>query len=199
MSFLSVALILFLIMDPVGSLNSYLHMVEKISPQRRRWVALREMLIALGTMLIFALLGESIFMQLHLSHASLNISAGIILFLIAIKILFLYPTSLRANLPQEEPFIIPLAIPLIAGPSLLATIMLYSLLIESPWAVMGAITIAWAAASLILLGAAPIKRLLGNNGLIACERLMGMLLIILGVQRILAGVELFSKQYLSSS
>lgn len=192
------SLILFLIMDPIGNISSYLSMVEKIPERRQAWVAFREMLIALGAMLIFCLLGETIFNYLNLSEASLHFSAGVILFLVAIKVLFLSPTSPRANLPKEEPFIIPLAIPLIAGPALLATIMLYAHLDETPWNMLGAILVSWVAASLVLAAAAPIKRTIGDNGLLACERLIGMLLIILGVQRFLIGVEEFTKQYLSN-
>lgn len=192
------SLILFLIMDPIGNISSYLSMVEKIPERRQAWVAFREMFIALGAMLLFYLLGETIFNYLNLTEASLHFSAGIILFLVAIKILFLSPTSPRANLPKQEPFIIPLAIPLIAGPALLATIMLYAHLDETPWNMLGAIFLAWAAASLVLAAAAPIKRVIGDNGLLACERLIGMLLIILGVQRFLIGIEEFSKQYLNS-
>lgn len=192
------SLILFLIMDPIGNISSYLSMVEKIPERRQAWVAFREMLIALGAMLLFCLLGETIFNYLNLTEASLHFSAGIILFLVAIKILFLSPTSPRANLPKEEPFIIPLAIPLIAGPALLATIMLYAHLDKTTWNMLGAIFLAWAAASLVLAAAAPIKRIIGDNGLLACERLIGMLLIILGVQRFLIGIEEFSKQYLNS-
>lgn len=194
MSFFSLTLILLLIMDPLGNVASYHYMVEHIPPKRQRWVAFREMLIALIAMLFFFFLGETIFQQLHLSNASLNLSAGIILFLVAIKILFLSPTSLRANLQKEEPFIIPLAIPLIAGPALLATIMLLSR--EDNEVLLLAIFLAWAIASLILSFAGKIKKILGNNGLLACERLIGMVLIILAVQRFLTGIQLFREQYL---
>jgi len=195
MPFLSISLILFLIMDPIGNVGSYLSMVENIPVARQRWVACREMLIALAAMVLFFFVGETIFEQLSLSEASLHLSAGLILFLVAIKILFLSPTSLRANLPKEEPFIIPLAIPLIAGPALLAAIMLYTHIIEDSSLMLAAICTAWIAASSVLFFAARIKSLLGSSGLTACERLIGMLLIILGVQRFLIGVEHFSKQY----
>lgn len=197
MSFLSMSLIFFFIMDPIGNINSYMSMVEHITPRRRMWVVVREMLIALAAMMLFVLLGETIFTYLHLSEISLHLSAAIILFLVAIKILFLSPTSPRANLPKEEPFVIPLAIPLIAGPALLATIMLYALLPEIPNTTMTlAIFTAWLCSSIILLAAPKIKQVMGSNGLIACERLIGMLLIILAVQRFLIGIALFSKQYL---
>jgi multiple antibiotic resistance protein len=192
------ALIFFLIMDPLGNLSSYSYMVEHIPLKRQRWVVVREMLIALGAMLFFFFLGETIFQQLQLSEPSLHISAGLILFMVALKIIFISPTSLRANLAKEEPFIIPLAIPLTAGPALLATIMVYSLIEKDNLAMLAAIVLAWLLTSIIYSFATPIKRLLKTNGLLACERLIGMLLIILGVQRLLAGVELFSHKYLGS-
>lgn len=188
---LSVALVLFLIMDPIGSLAYYIPLVKDISPGRRKKVVLREMLIALAVMLFFNFLGESIFELLALTETTVRISSGVILFLIAVKILFTSPDNPRANLPAGEPFIFPLAIPLIAGPALMATIMLYAHMESSPFIVIGAILLAWAFSSLIIFFADSVKSILGESGLIACERLIGMVLVILGVQRVLEGVLLF--------
>jgi multiple antibiotic resistance protein len=111
--------------------------------------------------------------------------------LIAIKILFTAADSPRANLPKGEPFIFPLAIPLIAGPALMATIMLYAHLEQLQSVMLAAIFIAWLLSFLIFLSAGPIKRILGNNGLMACERLIGMVLVLVGVQRFMEGLLLF--------
>lgn len=192
---LTLILIFFFIMDPLGNISSYLHMVKGIDPKRQRFIVMREMLLALVAMLVFNYIGEYILYGLGLSLVTVKISSGIILFLVAIKILFSSPSSLRANLPQEEPFLIPLAIPLIAGPGLLATIMLYALTEPSQWTMLTSIFIAWFISVIILLLAPRIERLLGFNGLTAAEKLMGMILVLLSLQRILEGVREFLKAY----
>lgn len=191
MSIFSVFIVLFLIMDPIGNISYYIPMIKDITPRRRNWIVIREMLIALVAMLFFNFLGEYIFDYLDLSETTVRISSGIILFLIAIKILFTANDNPRANLPTGEPFIFPLAIPLIAGPGLLATVMLYAHLEPYESVMLAAILFAWAAAVMILFYAVSIKRVLGENGLIALERLIGMVLVLLAVQRFLEGIYLF--------
>jgi multiple antibiotic resistance protein len=191
MSLFNITVTLFLIMDPIGNLSSYLSMVKELDPKRQYWIIFREMLIALFVMLFFNYLGEYIFNFLDLSETTVRLSSGVILFLIAIKILFTASDSPRANLPKGEPFIFPLAIPLIAGPALMATIMLYAHLEQLQSVMMIAIFTAWFLSILIFLFAAPIKRILGTNGLMACERLIGMILVLVAVQRFLEGILLF--------
>ncbi len=194
MTLFSVALVLFLIMDPIGNIGSYLGLVNDLPKKRKMWVVVREMLIALAFMILFNYIGEYIFALLGLSEATVSLSSGVILFLVAVKILFPATDSIRANLPRGEPFIIPLAIPLIAGPSLLATIMLYAHLEPSQPIMLAAIVLAWLAAIAVLLLSEPLQRILGKNGLVACERLMGMVLVLIAVQRFMEGILLF-KQY----
>lgn len=191
MPLFSIVLVLFLTMDPVGNLSSYLSMVNELNPKHQRWIIFRELLIALIVMLGFNYLGEYIFTILDLSETTVRLSSGVILFLIAVKILFTASDSLRANLPKGEPFIFPLAIPLIAGPALMATIMLYAHLEPYQSVMVIAILTAWFLSVLIFLFARPIKQLLGLNGLMACERLIGMILVLVAVQRFLEGMLLF--------
>ncbi len=193
MTLFNIAFMLFLIMDPIGNVSSYLNLVNELPRKRQNWIVIREMLIALAFMLLFNAIGEYIFDILQISHTVVRLSSGLILFLVAIKILFPSIDSPRANLPKGEPFVIPLAIPLVAGPSLLATIMLYAHEIPSISLMVSAIFLAWLAASLVLLASPYLKRALGNNGLMACERLMGMILILLAIQRFAEGVQLFVK------
>jgi multiple antibiotic resistance protein len=171
MSLFSVTLVLFLIMDPIGNLSAFHSMVKELDPRRQYWIIFREMLIALAAMLFFNYLGEFIFDFLGLSETTVRLSSGIILFLIAIKILFTAADSPRANLPKGEPFIFPLAIPLIAGPALMATIMLYAHLEQLQSVMLAAIFIAWLLSFLIFLSAGPIK--------------------LVGVQRFMEGLLLF--------
>jgi multiple antibiotic resistance protein len=178
-------------MDPIGNISPFLTMTAGLNPKRQTIIILREMLIALLAMLFFNYLGEVIFYFLDISEAAVEIASGIILLLIAIKILFTSPDSMRANIPKGEPLIFPLAIPLIAGPALLATIMLYAHLESLQSVMIFAILIAWFCSSLILFSSRSIKKILGTNGLIACERLIGMVLVLISVQRLLEGFLLF--------
>ena len=191
MTLLSITLVLFLIMDPFGNISSFLKMVEGIEPKRQKKIIFREMLIALLVMIIFNYFGEILFDILELSEVTVRLAAGTILFLFSIQILFPSLNSIRAQLPKVEPFIIPLAIPLIAGPSLLATIMLFAHLEESQPIMLSAILLSWTAAVVVLVFARQLKRALGNNGLMACERMMGMVLILIAIQRFMEGIKQF--------
>jgi len=191
MSLFSITLTLFLIMDPIGNLSTFHSMVKGLNPKRQYFIIIREMLIALGVMLLFNYLGEFIFNLLDLSETTVRLSSGLILFLIAIKILFTANDSPRANLPKGEPFIFPLAVPLIAGPALMATIMLYAHLEQLQSIMLLAIFIAWSLSVSIFFFTGPIKSLLGMNGLMASERLIGMVLVLIAVQRFLEGILLF--------
>ena len=193
MNLFNLIVILFLIMDPVGNISSFLKLLSDL-PKERRWkIVIREMLIALTAMVAFNFLGDYIFFVLDISEPTLILTSGAILFLVAIKILFPSVDSLRANLPTGEPFITPLAIPLIAGPSLLATIMLFARSGPSLSIALFAILIAWLLAVAVLLSGARLQRIVGTNGLMACERLMGMVLIMLAIQRISEGIQHFVK------
>jgi multiple antibiotic resistance protein len=189
MELLTVSLVLFLIMDPIGNIASFLTMVKGIEPKKQKTIVIREMLIALAFMILFNYIGEYIFVLLDISETTVKIASGVILFIISVQILFpQLRGGMRENIPEEEPFIIPLAIPLIAGPSLLATIMLYAHMEDKLHTMLIAILIAWIAAVIVLLPARFLHRVLGVNGLMACEKLMGMVLVLLAVQRFLDGV-----------
>lgn len=191
MTLMTLSLILFLIMDPIGSVSTFLRLVNDIPKSQQRYIIIRELLIALAFMLFFNYLGEWLFHLLSFCETGLRIASGMILFLVAIKILFPSEDSPRANLPAGEPFIFPLAIPLIAGPALLATIMLYAHLEPSQPLMLGAILISWSAAAIVLLSSSFLQRVLTSNGLIACERLTGMVLVLIAIQRFADGVQLF--------
>ncbi len=194
MSLLTLTLILFLIMDPIGHVKAFLACVQNVEPKRQNFIIWREMFIALGFMLFFDALGEFIFDLLSISDTTVYLASGLILFLVAIKIIFPKPDAEEIQPQEGEPFIVPMAIPMVAGPALLATIMLYS---ESETRVMpmlAAIILAWLASSLILINSKKILGLLGASGVTACEKLMGMVLVLISVQRFAAGVLLLLKQ-----
>lgn len=191
LSLFSVAVVLFLIMDSIGNIASYLQLMEGIPPKRRILVLLREMGIVLIAMLLFNYLGEFIFELLGISETTVRIASGVILFIIAVKILFPSIDSLRANLPKGEPFVSPLAIPLTAGPSLLATVMLYAHMEPSQPLMLAAILLSTAATFCVFLAAPFLQRVLGSNVLLALEKILGMILVLMAVQRFTEGLKQF--------
>jgi multiple antibiotic resistance protein len=193
MTLFNISVILFLLMDPIGNISSFLNTLKETPKDKRNKIILREMLIALAAMILFNFLGEYIFKVLDISDTALKLASGAILFLVAIKILFPSVDSLRANLPAGEPFITPLAIPLIAGPSLLATIMMFADLVPSHVTMLEAIFFSWLAAVAVLFSGERLQRLIGTNGLMAAERLMGMVLVMLAIQRFTEGLQQFVK------
>ncbi|MCM2681029.1 YhgN family NAAT transporter [Echinimonas agarilytica] len=196
METLSAAVMLFLIMDPLGNLPVFMSIMKQVDPKRRRKVLIRELLIALGIMLVFLYTGSSILSFLHLKQEAVSIAGGIILFLIAIRMIFPQPGGVIGLEPGEEPLIVPMAIPLVAGPSILAALLL--LANQEPtrmvdWTI--ALFTAWLPTTVILLFSQSFHRWLGERGLVAMERLMGMILVMLSVQMFLDGIA----DYLSAS
>ena len=189
---LSTAFALFLLMDPLGNVPIFISILKEIDPKRQRVIILRELLIALGIIIAFNFLGDVLLDFLHIDQSTLLIAGGIILFIISLKLVFpdKSPSHVVPSI-DKEPFIVPLAVPLVAGPAVLAAVMLYAHQEENEWITIGAIILAWLASTLILLSATFLKKVLGDRGLIACERLMGLLLILISVQMFLGGVHLF--------
>lgn len=192
---ISATILLLLIMDPLGNLPIFMSVLKHLEPKRRRRVLMREMLIALAIMLLFLFAGEKILAFLNLRTETVSISGGIILFLIAIKMIFPSHESSSSGLPAgEEPFLVPLAIPLVAGPSLLATLMLLSHQYPNQIGhLAGALLIAWGATVVILLLSGVFLKLLGEKGVDALERLMGLILIMLATQMFLDGIRAYLK------
>ena len=181
-----------LVMDPLGNVPLFLSVLKDVPQERRFKVILRELVIALAVMLLFLFAGERVLNLLGLQQEAIAIAGAIILFLIAIRMIFPSPHGIMGETPEGEPFIVPLAIPAIAGPSVLAIAML--LVSNDParmleWTI--ALICAWLATSVVLLASPLLLRALGNRGLIASERLMGMVLVIIAVQMFFDGVGKF--------
>ncbi|WP_194438097.1 YhgN family NAAT transporter [Vibrio fluminensis] len=190
MDILSAATLLFLIMDPLGNLPIVLSILKHLEPKRRRIVLIRELFFALGILLLFLFAGKSIMAFLHVQPETLSISGGIILFIIAIKMIFPSAGSVTGLAAGEEPFIVPMAIPMLAGPSVIATILLLSS--QNPNNLLelsGAVVLAWTATFVILMFSGILHRLLGERGLKAVERLMGLLLVMISTQMFLDGMK----------
>ena len=189
----SAVVILLLVMDPLGNIPLFLSLLQNVPAARRRTVILRECAIAFALLLFFVFFGRYILDLLGLSSSSLNIAGGVILFLIALRLVFKHPEGVFGPEPQDaEPFIVPLAIPSIAGPSAIATVIL--MVSRAPeritdWIV--ALAVASAITLALLLTAERIARLLGRRGLAAVDRLMGLILTAIAVQMLLHGIETF--------
>jgi multiple antibiotic resistance protein len=188
----SAVVTLFLIMDPLGNIPVFLSILKDVPPERRRIVLMREVVIAYAVLLIFLFLGRYVLQILQLEQETISIAGGIVLFLIALKMIFPSAGGLHGDSPEGEPFIVPLAIPLIAGPSTLAALLLLQRTGPgATWELLLAVTIAWALTAVILLAAPLCYRALGQRGLIAMERLMGMILVMISVQMLMNGVREF--------
>lgn len=186
------AITLLLIMDPLGNIPPFLSALKKVEPVRRRMVLVREILIAYVVLLFFLFAGEYLLRLLSLQEETISIAGGIVLFLIALRMVFPKEEATRDTL-EGEPFIVPLAIPLIAGPSTLASLLLLRQSPNSTWQLFLALTLAWIVTAVILLSSTGLYRLLKERGLIAIERLMGMLLVMLAVQMFINGLAKFVK------
>ena len=194
MTLASAAILLFLVIDPLGNIPFFISALKTVEPARQRAIIVRELLIALGVLVFFLFAGQYLLQFLQISEPALTIAGGVILFLIALRMIF---PSAEHPLKEEvagEPFIVPLAIPYVAGPSALAT----ELLLMSrdpdnwPWWLL-ALLIAWSATSMIIFCASGLRHYLGEKGLIAMERLMGMVLITVAIQMLLTGIQVWLK------
>ncbi|GAX60487.1 multiple antibiotic resistance (MarC)-like protein [Candidatus Scalindua japonica] len=187
---LSSAMVLFLVMDPLGNLPLFLTLLKDYSKKRRMVIIIREVFIALAILTFFLFFGQVFLDFLHLQQESVSIAGGIVLFIIAIRMIFPPENGVMGAKSQGEPFIVPLAIPLIAGPSTLATLIL--MVRSDPTRMMEwslALLIAWTANAVILLFAPILYKILRQRGLMAMERLMGMILIMISVQMLLNGIK----------
>jgi len=189
MELLQTALTLFLVFDPFGNAPVFHTVLTRLPEDVRRRVLIRELLIAFAILLIVLLAGEQLMALLGLETPALGIAGGILLFLIALGMVFPAKSVLHEE-GNDEPFIVPLAVPLIAGPSAIALLLLVSSKhpgFHAPSLL--ALTIAWGASSSLLLLSPRIMKLLGSKGARALERLMGLVLIMVAVQMFLDGLK----------
>jgi len=192
MTVFSAAVLLFLVMDPFGNVPLFMAALQNVDDRRRQKVIIRELLIALFVMVIFLFSGQYLLTVLQISESALTAAGGTVLFLIAVKMIF--PTAGKSMIEEVsgEPFIVPLAIPYIAGPSALAAVLLIMNREPSRWPEwLIALTGAWLVSGLILALSGPLSRALGDKLLIAIERLMGMVLVAIAIQMLMRGIAKF--------
>ncbi len=192
MTLYTATITLILVMDPLGNIPVFLSILNTVPPKRRQRIILRETFFAFIILTTFLFFGKYILEGMQISEPALGIAGGIILFLIAIRMIFPHEhENLRVKL-THEPFIVPLAIPLIAGPSTLTVVMLFAnTQPKHIWLWMLALFIAWLISTTVLVFADKLRKFLGERGLIAIERLMGMVLTTMAVQMFLTGIGQF--------
>lgn len=186
-NFFSIALTLFFVIDALGNIPTYLHLIKPFDKKKQRWIAFRELLIALIIMIIFNFVGEILLTLLGIHSATVQVAGGIVLFLISIRLIFSSDDEV-VKWKEQEPFIVPIATPLIAGPSVLAVVMFFAQEEESHWVMLGAIFLAWALSTILFIFAKPIYNLFKDKGLNACQRLMGLIVALIAVQLFLEGI-----------
>jgi MarC family membrane protein len=192
-TFLSATVLLILITDPLGNIPIFISCLRDVAPERRTVVILREVAIAFAILLAFMVLGQGFLRMMSLSDQSLRIGGGIVLFLIALRMVFPHPDGpFGGDARGGEPLIVPLAIPALAGPSALATVML--LTSQAPgkmyeW--IGALTVTMIVCAIVLMLAERIQAWLGERVMTAFERLMGLVLVAISVEMMLGGIRSF--------
>jgi MarC family membrane protein len=191
----SAFVLLFVVMDPLSNIPFFLSALGRVEPARHTRVMVRELLVAFVAMVGFLFAGRPLLKVLAITEPALSIAGGIILFLIALRMVFPEFGSSTQETIEGEPFIVPLAIPYVAGPSVLATELL--LMNRDPtrwfdWLI--ALTLAWAATAIILMLGSRLRAYLGHRGMVAIERLMGMILVAIAVQMFLSGLERYVRR-----
>ena len=192
MTLASAFVLLFLVIDPFGNVPFFVAALKDVEQERRRRVIVRELLIAYGVMVLFLFAGRPFLKVLGISGPALTIAGGVILFLIALRMIFPRRGQSAQEELEGEPFIVPLAIPYVAGPSVLAVEMLLMSEDPSNWPIwLVAVTAAWAATSVIVFFGSQVAERLGPRGLVAVERLMGMILVAIAIQMFLTGADTY--------
>ena len=191
-SFISSVITLALVMDAFGNIPLFIGALKKVSPERRKFVLIRELVIAFVIMSAFLFLGRWFLHAFGISEYSLSIAGGILLFLISVNLVFSTDDEDAKSSPKEdEPFIVPLAIPLVAGPAALSMVMVLAAQQPNKWLVLAAMIVASVFNSIILMSSFPLSNLLGKRGLMAIERLTGMILILMSVDMVMGGISKF--------
>jgi len=194
-TFASATILLLLITDPLGNIPIFVNTLRAVPPERRALVIVREVLIAFGLLLAFMFVGQSFLKAMSLSDVSLQIGGAVVLFLIALRMIFPPPPQ-DSPVPLTEPLIVPLAIPALAGPSAMATVLL--LVSQAPdrrleW--VAALTVTMLVCAVVLLLAERLQRVVGLRVVSAFERLMGLILVSISVEMLIRGLKSLSQTW----
>lgn len=181
-SFLESVIYIFFVYNSLGMIPAFISLLARYDHKKQIKIITRELIISLGVLLMFTFFGSTILKSLSISTRTIGIAGGILLVIIALNLIFpKIENHSQKDVPGKEPFIIPLAIPGLAGPGCITALMIFSSQV-GPFTTSGAFILAWIPSALILLGASFIKKILGEKGLIAAEKLGGMILCFLGIE-----------------
>lgn len=188
-SIISTAILLMFVLDPFGNVPVVLAILKNVDVKKKKEIIIRESFFGLGILLIFLFFGESFLSIFHLETAAVTIAGGVIFFVIALKMIFPGEKGNTALFGSGDPFIVPIAIPMIAGPSALATLLIMTKSYSKYfWSLFASLLLAWFAASIVLYISPFLYKILREKGLGALEKLMGMLLLMLSVQMFVDGI-----------
>lgn len=178
---------LFFVLNALGNVPLFVGLLTKFEVKKQRQIIFRELLIALFILLLFNFFGDGVLKLLGISHPVLGVAGGTLLFIIALAMIFPRPMD-SPDLKRSEPLIVPLATPIVAGPGAITTVMVYAEQLQNVWVTSSIILLAWIPTFIILLLSSNIKHFLGKKGLLACQKLGGMLISLIAVQMICTGV-----------
>lgn len=187
MSIFTIALTFFLIANPVGNSPVIIALIKDFDFKRQRFIAFREAMIALAIALFFQYFGELFLSSLNIQPYSLTITGGVLLLCVALSMIFSIDTHSETVKSKTEPFIVPIAMPIITGPGLMATIMIFAQREQNNFKITSALLLAWVGVTSVMTFAPYLQRLLGKRGLVALEQLMGMILALISVDMIVKG------------
>ena len=193
--FLTIAAAIFFVINATGQIPLFLAMLARFEQKRQLQIIFREMCVALAILLLFTFFGDNILRVLGITRSIIAIAGGVLLFLISLSMIFPKSGSDQEKALTQEPMIIPLAIPVITGPGAITTVMLYAHETGSELLVAGAAIAAWIPSVIVLLLGSYIKKILGQKGLVAVERLGGMLVCLIGTQMLSNGILTVVKEY----
>ncbi len=193
MQLFSLAFTFFLIANPIGNVPVVVGLIKDFSFEKQKKIMMRECFFALLLAIVFQFLGTEFLQLIDIQQYTVSIAGGILLFIVALSQIFPTNHTLATDKLDREPFMVPIATPLITGGGLMSTIMLYSKLVSSPFIVTGALVLAFCGVAPIMMGAPYLQKLLGRQGILTLEQLMGMVLALLSMQLIVQGAILFTE------
>lgn len=191
MNVFQLAFMIFIITNPIGNCPAVIALIKDHSVREQQKILLRECIFALILAIFFLVLGETFLQGLQIKDYALSISGGVLVFLIALKMIFSVKTDGTVDKPKHDPYIVPIATPLLSGAGLLTMIMLFSKQVQNDWIVFFAILIAWVGVTIVMVLAPYLQVVLGKRGLAALEQLMGLFLAMMAVGMMVKGTSLF--------
>ncbi|MBS0656442.1 MAG: MarC family protein [Verrucomicrobia bacterium] len=191
MTIWSIALTFFLVANPIGNIPAFVALLKDFDFHRQKKILFRESLFSYGIAIFFLFIGDQFLRAIHVQQYAVYLSGGTLLFLIALNMIFPAKSSSSTAAAPVEPFIVPIATPLLAGGGVLSTIMIYSAKEQNDIKLALAATIAWVAITFVVVSSAYLQKILKRRGLLAIEQLMGMLLCMMAVEIVVKGIKLF--------